>query len=146
MSLCGASKLGTGSVLVNGGALTGKVTAYNGVPSGGGSRRSVSTPTCSSSSGAYSFSTTGIGTLDPKTNTLTTPIPPTGTSLTHFEVSIGKVKIGQEEGQADLLRHGPVQEEEVDRHGDGELLRRLEQKLDIGPEVQGEEEVGDSLS
>ena len=36
MSLCGASKLGTGSVLVNGGVLTGKVTAYNGVPSGGG--------------------------------------------------------------------------------------------------------------
>ena len=50
-------------------------------------------------SGAYSFSTTGIGTLDPKTNTLTTPIPPTGTSLTHFEVSIGKVKSGKKKGK-----------------------------------------------
>ena len=36
MSLCGKSKVGVGSVVVNDGALTGKVTAYNGIPSGGG--------------------------------------------------------------------------------------------------------------
>ena len=36
MALCGRSIVGHGSVLVNGGNLTGKVTAYNGVPTGGG--------------------------------------------------------------------------------------------------------------
>jgi hypothetical protein len=94
MAMCGASKLGTGSVLVNGGVLTGKVTAYNGVPSGGGPP-----PIGFLANGTYSFSTTGIGNLDPKTNILTTPIPPTGTSLTHFEVSIGKVKSGKKKGK-----------------------------------------------
>jgi hypothetical protein len=99
MSLCGASKLGTGSVLVNGGALTGKVTAYNGVPSGGGEPPIGFHTDLFLASGAYSFSTTGIGNLDPKTNILTTPIPPTGTSLTHFDVSIGKVKTGKKKGK-----------------------------------------------
>ena len=95
MSMCGPSKLGTGSVLVNGGVLTGKVTAYNGVPSGGGEPPIGFHTDLFLANGTYSFSTTGIGTLDPKTNTLTTPIPPTGTSLTHFEVNIGKVKSGK---------------------------------------------------
>ncbi|MGA6947609.1 MAG: hypothetical protein WBZ00_07615 [Solirubrobacterales bacterium] len=99
MSMCGASKLGTGSVLVNGGVLTGKVTAYNGVPSGGGEPPIGFHTDLFLASGVYSFSTTGIGTLDPKTNTLTTPIPPTGTSLTHFEVAIGKVKSGKKKGK-----------------------------------------------
>jgi hypothetical protein len=98
MSLCGASKIGTGSVLVNGGALTGKVTAYNGVPSGGGVPPIGFHTDLFLPNGAYSFSTTGIGTLDTKTNTLTTPIPPTGTSLTHFDVSIGKIKSGKKKG------------------------------------------------
>ena len=98
MSMCGASKLGTGSVLVNGGVLTGQVTAYNGVPSGGDSQIGFHTDLFLAS-GTYSFSTTGIGTLDPKTNTLTTPIPPTGTSLTHFEVSLGKTKSGKKKGK-----------------------------------------------
>lgn len=99
MSLCGSSKLGTGSVVVNNGALTGKVTAYNGVPSGGGEPPIGFHTDLFLPSGAYSFSTTGIGTLDTKTNTLTTPIPPTGTSLTHFEVSIGKIKSGKKKGK-----------------------------------------------
>ena len=99
MSLCGASKLGTGSVLVNGGALTGKVTAYNGVPSGGGIPPIGFHTDLFLANGTYSFSTTGIGTLDTKTNTLTTPIPPTGTSLTHFEVAIGKIKSGKKKGK-----------------------------------------------
>jgi hypothetical protein len=99
MSLCGSSKLGTGSVVVNNGVLTGKVTAYNGVPSGGGEPPIGFHTDLFLASGAYSFSTTGIGTLDPKTNTLTTPIPPTGTSLTHFDVAIGKVKSGKKKGK-----------------------------------------------
>jgi len=99
MSMCGASKLGTGSVLVNGGALTGKVTAYNGVPSGGGQPPIGFHTDLFLANGTYSFSTTGIGTLDTSTNTLTTPIPQTGTSLTHFEVSIGKIKSGKKKGK-----------------------------------------------
>ena len=99
MSLCGSSKLGTGSVVVNNGTLTGKVTAYNGVPSGGGEPPIGFHTDLFLASGVYSFSTTGIGTLDPKTNILTTPIPPTGTSLTHFQVSIGKVKSGKKKGK-----------------------------------------------
>ena len=99
MAMCGASKLGTGSVLVNGGVLTGKVTAYNGVPSGGGPPPIGFHTDLFLSNGTYSFSTTGIGNLDPKTNILTTPIPPTGTSLTHFDVSIGKVKSGKKKGK-----------------------------------------------
>lgn len=98
MSLCGSSKLGTGSVLVNGGLLTGKVTAYNGVPSGGGQPPIGFHTDLFLADGTYSFSTTGIGTLDTRTNTLTTPIPPTGTSLTHFEVSISKTKSGKKKG------------------------------------------------
>jgi hypothetical protein len=99
MSLCGSSKLGTGSVVVNNGALTGKVTAYNGVPTGGGEPPIGFHTDLFLPSGAYSFSTTGIGTLNTKTNTLTTPIPPTGTSLTHFEVAIGKIKTGKKKGK-----------------------------------------------
>jgi hypothetical protein len=99
MAQCGASKLGTGSVIVNGGFLTGKVTAYNGVPTGGGEPPIGFHTDLFLANGTYSFSTTGIGNLDPKTNILTTPIPPTGTSLTHFEVSIGKVKSGKKKGK-----------------------------------------------
>jgi hypothetical protein len=99
MSLCGKSKVGVGSVVVNNGALTGKVTAYNGIPTGGGSPPIGFHTDLFTSSGAYSFSTTGIGTLNTKTNTLTTPIPPTGTSLTHFEVAIGKIKTGKKKGK-----------------------------------------------
>jgi hypothetical protein len=99
MSMCGASKLGTGSVIVNNGVLTGKVTAYNGVPTGGGPPPIGFHTDLFLANGTYSFSTTGIGNLDPKTNILTTPIPPTGTSLTHFEVSIGKVKSGKKKGK-----------------------------------------------
>jgi len=100
MAACGSSKVGQGSVLVNGGALTGKVTAYNGVPTGGGMPPIGFHTDLFTQSGAYSFSTTGIGTLNSKTNTLTTPIPPTGTSLTHFDVSIGKIKTGKKKGKA----------------------------------------------
>jgi hypothetical protein len=100
MSRCGSSRVGQGSVIVNNGALTGKVTAYNGIPTGGGVPPIGFHTDLFLPSGAYSFTTTGIGTLNTQTNTLTTPIPPTGTSLTHFDVSIGKVKTGKKKGKA----------------------------------------------
>jgi hypothetical protein len=91
---CGASKVGSGSATINGGALTGKVAAYNGQPSGGnptiGLHTDVFLP-----SGAYSFSTTLTGVLNTATNTLTVSIPPTGTSITHFETTITKIKSGK---------------------------------------------------
>jgi hypothetical protein len=91
---CGASKVGTGSAIINGGLLTGKVAAYNGTPSGGsptiGLHTDVFLP-----SGAYSFSTTLTGVLNTGANTLTVNIPPTGTAITHFETTIGKKKSGK---------------------------------------------------
>jgi hypothetical protein len=91
---CGASKVGTGSAIINGGLLTGKVAAYNGTPSGGsptiGLHTDVFLP-----SGAYSFSTTLTGVLNTSANTLTVNIPPTGTAITHFETTITKKKSGK---------------------------------------------------
>ena len=99
MALCGKSKVGQGSVLVNGGALTGKVTAYNAVPSGGGEPPIGFHADLFSPSGAYAFSTTGVGIVNTETNVLTTPTPPTGITLTHFDVAIGKVKTGKKKGK-----------------------------------------------
>ena len=91
---CGASKVGTGSAIINGGLLTGKVAAYNGTPSGGsptiGLHTDVFLP-----SGAYTFSTTLTGVLNTGANTLTVNIPPTGTAITHFETTITKKKSGK---------------------------------------------------
>ena len=90
---CGASRVGTGSATINGGALTGKVAAYNGVPSGG--RPTIGLHTDIFVGGAYSFSTTLTGVLNTSNNTLTVSIPPTGTSITHFETTITKKKSGK---------------------------------------------------
>jgi hypothetical protein len=91
---CGASKVGTGSAIINAGALTGKVAAYNGTPSGAnptiGLHTDIFTP-----SGAYAFSTTLTGVLNRGANTLTVSIPPTGTSITHFDTTITKKKSGK---------------------------------------------------
>jgi hypothetical protein len=95
---CGASRVGSGSAIIksaNGATtLTGKVAAYNGQPSGGsptiGLHTDVFGPT-----GAYAFSTTLVGVLNTKSNTLTVSIPPTGTSITHFETTIIKKKSGK---------------------------------------------------
>jgi hypothetical protein len=97
-SQCGASRVGSGSAIIKSASgattLTGKVAAYNGTPSGGsptiGLHTDVFGPT-----GAYSFSTTLTGVLNTKTNTLTVSIPPTGTSITHFETTITKKKSGK---------------------------------------------------
>jgi hypothetical protein len=90
---CGASRVGTGSATINGGALTGKVAAYNGVPSGG--RPTIGLHTDIFAGGVYSFSTTLTGVLNTSNNTLTVAIPPTGTSITHFETTITKKKSGK---------------------------------------------------
>jgi hypothetical protein len=91
---CGASTVGSGSAIINGGALTGKVAAYNGQPVGGsptiGLHTDIFLP-----SGAYSFSTTLTGVLNTSANTLTVNIPPTGTAITHFETTITKKKSGK---------------------------------------------------
>jgi uncharacterized Zn-binding protein involved in type VI secretion len=95
---CGASRVGTGSAIIKSASgavtLTGKVAAYNGTPSGGsptiGLHTDVFGPT-----GAYAFSTTLTGVLNTRANTLTVSIPPTGTSITHFETTITKRKSGK---------------------------------------------------
>jgi hypothetical protein len=91
---CAASRVGSGSALINGGALTGRVAAYNGVPSGGnptiGLHVDVFTGT------TYAFSTTLTGVLNTRSNTLTVSIPPTGTSITHFDTTINKRKSGKQ--------------------------------------------------
>jgi hypothetical protein len=98
MALCGKSKVGQGSVVVNDGALTGKVTAYNAVPSGGsptiGFHADLFSP-----SGAYAFSATGVGVLNTETNVLTALPPPPGITLTHLDLAIGKVKTGKKKGK-----------------------------------------------
>jgi len=97
MSVCGTSKVGQGSVLINNGALTGNVTAYNGVPSGGNPTINLHTDVFVH--GTYSFSTTLNGPLNLSTNTLTVAIPPTGTSITHFDTAVNKIKTGKKKGK-----------------------------------------------
>jgi hypothetical protein len=92
-STCGASKVGSGSATINGGALTGKVAAYNGTPSGGSPTIGLHTDVFVG--GTYSFSTTLTGVLNTGANTLTVSIPPTGTSITHFDTTITKKKSGK---------------------------------------------------
>ncbi|HEX3292920.1 MAG TPA: hypothetical protein VHR38_04205 [Solirubrobacterales bacterium] len=91
---CGASRVGSGSATINGGALTGKVAAYNGVPSGGSPTIGLHTDVFTGA-GTYAFSTTLTGVLNTGANTLTVAIPPTGTSITHFETTINKKKSGK---------------------------------------------------
>ncbi len=93
-STCGASRVGSGSATINGGLLTGKVAAYNGLPSGGSPTIGLHTDIFTAS-GAYAFSTTLTGVLNTGANTLTVSIPPTGTSITHFETTINKKKSGK---------------------------------------------------
>jgi hypothetical protein len=96
-SSCSASRVGSGSATIKsatGTTLTGKVAAYNGQPVGGsptiGLHTDVFGPT-----GTYAFSTTLTGVLNTSANTLTVSIPPTGTSITHFQTTINKKKSGK---------------------------------------------------
>jgi len=90
---CASSKVGTGSATINGGALTGVVAAYNGTKSG--ANPTIGLHTDVFVGGVYSFSTTLTGVLNTGANTLTVSIPPTGTSITHFETTITKRKTGK---------------------------------------------------
>ena len=94
---CGKAKIGQGSAIINGGALTGKVAAYNGTPSG--SSPSVYLHVDVFAGPTYTFSTTLTGVLNTSTNVLTVSIPPTGTSITHFDTTINKVKSGKKKGK-----------------------------------------------
>ena len=67
-STCGARRVGSGAATINGGALTGKVAAYNGLPSGGSPTIGLHTDVFTSS-GAYAFSTTLTGVLNTGANT-----------------------------------------------------------------------------
>ena len=91
---CASSIVGTGSAIINDGALTGKVTAFNGAKVGGNStiylHTAVFTP-----SGTEVLDPTLTGVLNAKSNTLTVDIPPTGTSITHFDTTITKKKSGK---------------------------------------------------
>ena len=60
---CGASKVGSGEATINGGILTGKVAAYNGIPSGGSPTIGLHTDVFTSA-GSYAFSTTLTGVLN----------------------------------------------------------------------------------
>jgi uncharacterized protein (DUF2141 family) len=93
-SICGASKVGTGSATINGGLLTGVVSAYNGQPSGGNPTIGLHTDVFAG--GTYSFSTTLTGVLNTRANTLSVAIPPTGTAITHFETTLNKKKSGKQ--------------------------------------------------
>jgi hypothetical protein len=93
-AVCGASRVGSGSAVINNGALTGKVAAYNGVPSGGSPTIGLHTDVFTAA-GAYAFSTTLTGVLDRAANTLTVAIPPTGTAITHFDTTINRRKTGK---------------------------------------------------
>jgi hypothetical protein len=91
---CGASRVGSGSAIINNGALTGKVAAYNGTPSGNSPTIGLHTDVFTAA-GAYAFSTTLTGVLNTASNTLTVAIPPTGTAITHFDTTITKKKSGK---------------------------------------------------
>jgi hypothetical protein len=91
---CSSSIIGTGSAIINGGQLNASVTAFNGQPSGGSPtiylHTAVKTP-----SGTEVLDPTLTGVLNTHTNTLTVSIPPTGTSITHFDTTITKRKTGK---------------------------------------------------
>lgn len=91
---CQRSIIGAGSAIINGGALTGSVTAFNGAPSGGSPtiylHTAVFTP-----GGTEVLDPTLTGVLNTSANTLTVSIPPTGTSITHFDTTIIKRKTGK---------------------------------------------------
>ena len=97
---CGPSKVGSGSATINGGLLAGKVAAYNGQPSGGSPTIGLHTDVFTGSGSSYAFSTTLTGILNTGSDTLTVAIPPSGTSITHFDTTIPKKKSGKKKGKA----------------------------------------------
>jgi hypothetical protein len=85
---CPGSIVGQGSAIINGGALTGVVTAFGGL-------RSPPTIYLHTSINNDALDPVLTGVLNMTTNTLTVSIPNTGTAITHFDTTINRVKTGK---------------------------------------------------
>jgi hypothetical protein len=85
---CPGSIVGQGSAIINGGALTGVVTAFGGL-------RSPPTIYLHTSINNDALDPVLTGVLNFSTNTLTVQIPNTGTAITHFDTTINRVKTGK---------------------------------------------------
>jgi hypothetical protein len=89
-AICPGARHGSGSATINNGVLTGKVAAYRGTPINGQDVLLFHVDIFAG--GTYTFTTTLAGRFDPAANTLTVPIPPTGTAITHFDLTLPKLK------------------------------------------------------
>jgi hypothetical protein len=85
---CPGSIVGQGSAVINGGALTGVVTAFGGL-------QNPPTIYLHTSINNDALDPVLTGVLNFSTNTLTVSIPNTGTAITHFDTTINKVKTGK---------------------------------------------------
>jgi hypothetical protein len=85
---CPGSIVGQGSASINGGALTGVVTAFGGL-------RNPPTIYLHTSINNDALDPVLTGVLNMQSNTLTVAIPNTGTAITHFDTTINKVKTGK---------------------------------------------------
>jgi hypothetical protein len=87
---CAGSIIGGGSALLNGGALSAVVTAFNGQPQNGH-------PTIYLHSNVNNdfADPVLVGELNPSTNTLTVAINSAGLAITHFQTTIFKRKTGK---------------------------------------------------
>jgi hypothetical protein len=92
---CAGAKVGTGGAQIQPGNLRGVVAAYNGTKQGGSPTIGLHTDIFLPSGNYSGLSTTLVGVLNTKSNTLTVSIPPTGTSITHFDTTITKRKTGK---------------------------------------------------
>jgi hypothetical protein len=85
---CPGSIVGQGSAIINGGALTGVVTAFGGL-------RSPPTIYLHTNINNDALDPVLTGVLNFSSNTLTVQIPNTGTAITHFDTTINRVKTGK---------------------------------------------------
>jgi len=90
---CPGAKHGSGSATINNGLLTGKVAAYRGTPVNGQDVLLLHVDIFAGST--YTFTTTLAGLFDRTANTLTVAIPPTGTAITHFDLTLTKFRTGK---------------------------------------------------
>ena len=135
---CSASKVGTGSATINGGALTGVVAAYNGQPVGGsptdrpahGRARGRCLPVQHHADRCAQHQLEHADRFDPAHG--------------NGDHALRDDDHQEEVGQEDVLRDGPLQEEEVEQLGDHDVHGRLQHHGVDDPEVQAEaeEEVG----
>jgi hypothetical protein len=90
---CAGSIVGQGSALLNGGALSAVVTAFNGQLQNG-----HPTIYLHSSVNNDFADPVLVGELNPSTNTLTVTINSAGLAITHFQTTINKIKTGKSKG------------------------------------------------